>query len=69
MNIYYNFFLSLDGEVEIKEYDKIKVFLVTGEILTGELIDADSVGFTIERNCDSFTFDYYEVEAIEKVTE
>ena len=69
MNICFHYSLSLDGEVEIKEDDKIKVFLDSGEILIGELIDADSVGFTIERNCDSFTFDYDEVKDIEKVTE
>lgn len=69
MNIYYHFSLSLDGEVEIKKDDKIKVFLNSGEILIGQLIDADSVGFIIVRNLDSFTFDYDEVKGIKKVTE
>lgn len=68
MNIYYNFFLSLDGEVEIKENDKIKVFLKSGEIIIGELSNADSISLTIERDRDSFTFDYDEIEDIEKVT-
>ena len=68
MNIYYHFSLSLDGEVEIKENDKIKVFLKSGEIIIGELSNADSISLTIERDRDSFTFDYDEIEDIEKVT-
>ena len=69
MNIYYHFSLSLDGEVEIKEDDKIKIFLDSGEIIIGELSNADSISLTIERDRDSFTFDYDEIEDIEKVTE
>lgn len=69
MNIYYHFSLYLDGELEIKENDKIKVFLNSGEIIIGELSNADSISLTIERDSDSFTFDYDEIEDIEKVTE
>ena len=67
MNLKYQFTIETDNNEEYINGDVIRIKLNNGEILKGELEDADCLSLTIDRENNSICIDYEQIDSIIKI--
>lgn len=67
MNINYKFILEIEEGESYKEGDKVKIKLKNGEVLIGELENADCLSLSIDRDNNSIDIDFDQIEEIKGI--